>query len=47
MSFNLEASKQAQEVILTRKPQKKAYPPLYFNDSSVKEICTQKHLGMI
>ena len=47
MSFNPEPLKQAQEVIFTRKLQKKDYPPLYFNDSSVKETCTQKHLGML
>ena len=43
MSFNPEPSKQAQEVIFTRKLQMK----LYFNDSSVKETCKQKHLGML
>ena len=42
MSFNLETSKQDQEVIFTHK-----YPTLYFNDSSVKETCRQKHLGML
>ena len=47
MSFNPEPSKQAQEVIFTRKLQKKDYPLLYFNDSSVKDTCTQKHLGML
>ena len=47
MSFNPEPSKQAQEVILTRKLQKKDYPPLYFNDSSEKETFKQKHLGMV
>ena len=47
MSFNPEPSKQAQDVIFTRKLQKKKLPPLYFNDSSVKETCTQKHLGML
>ena len=56
MSFNPEPSKQAQEVIFTRQLQKKDYQPphphpspspLYFNDSSVKETCTQKHLGML
>ena len=52
MSFNPEPSKQAQEVMFTRKLQKKDYPPpspppLYFNDSSVKETCKQKHLGML
>ena len=47
MSFNPEPSKQAQDVIFTRKLQKKKLPPLYFNDSSVKETCTQKHLGIL
>ena len=47
MGFNPEPSKQAQEVIFTRKLQKKDYPLLYFNDSSVKDTCTQKHLGML
>ena len=47
MSFNSEPSKQAQELIFTRKLQEKDYPQLYFNDSSVKETCTQKHLGML
>ena len=47
MSFNPEPSKQAQEVIFTRKLQKKDYTPLYINDSSVKETCKQKHLFWI
>ena len=47
MSFNPEPSKQAQEVIFTRKLQKKDYPPLYLNGSSVKETCRQKYLGML
>ena len=47
MSFNPELSKQVQEVIFTQKLQKKDYPPLYFNDSSVKETCKQKDLGML
>ena len=42
MSFNPEFSKQDQEVIFTHK-----YPTLYFNDSSVKENCKQKHLRML
>ena len=47
ISFNPEPSKQAQEVIFTGKLQKKDYPPLYFNDSSVKETFKQKHLGIL
>ena len=47
MSFNPEPSKQAQEVIFTRKLQKKDYPSLSFNDGSVKKTCKQKHLGIL
>ena len=47
MSFNPEHSKQAQEFIYKCKLQIKDYYTLYFNDSSVKETCKQKHLGMI
>ena len=47
MSFDLEPLKQAQEVILMRKLQKKDSPSLYFNDSLVKETCKQKHHGML
>ena len=47
MSFNPEHSKQAQEFIYKCKLQIKDYHTLYFNDSSVKETCKQKHLGMI
>ena len=43
----MNLSKQVQELIFTRKLQKKDYSPLYFNDSSVKKTCKQKHLGMI
>ena len=46
MTFNPEVSKQAQEGIFTSKLQKKDYPPLYFNSSSVKKTCKQKHLEM-
>ena len=42
ISFNPEPSKQAQEVIFMQKLQKKDYPPLYFNGSSVKETCKEK-----
>ena len=47
MSFNPKPSKQAQEVIFTPKLQKQDYLPLYFNNSSVKKACKQKHLGML
>ena len=47
MSFNSDPSKQAQEVIFSRKIQKTCYPSIYFNNKSVKQVPSQKHLGMI
>ena len=47
MSFNLDPSKQAQEVIFFRKIQKTCHPSIYFNNKSVKQVPSQKHLGMI
>ena len=38
MSFNPDASKEAQEVI---------YPPLHFNNIAVTQSTNQKHLGML
>ena len=47
MGFSPDPSKQAQEVILSRKTQKTYHPSVYFNNKSVKKIPSQKHLGMI
>ena len=47
MSFNLDPSKRAQEVIFSRKLQKKVYPPLHFNHIAVTQSTTQMHLGML
>ena len=44
MSFNPDPSKQAQEVIFSRKIQKTCYPSIYFNNKSVKQVPSQKHL---
>ena len=47
MSFNPDPSKQAQEVIFSRKIQKTCHPSVYFNNNkSVKQVPSQKHLGM-
>ena len=46
MSFNPDPSKQIHEVIFTRKLQKSTYSPLSFNNSTVTQSVTQKHLGM-
>ena len=47
MSFNPDPKKQAQEVIFSRKLQKTSHPSIYFNNKSVKQVPSQKHLGMI
>ena len=46
MSFNPDPSKQAQEVIFSRKVSKSNHPSLFFNNSAVAESSIQKHLGM-
>ena len=45
--FNPDPSKQAQEVTVSRKIQKICHPSIYFNDKSVKQVPSQKDLGMI
>ena len=47
MSFNPDPSKQAPEVIFSRKLQKSVYPPLHFNNIAVTQSTTQKHLVMV
>ena len=47
MSFNPDPSKQAQEFIFSCKIQKTCHPSIYFSNKSVKQVPSQKHLGMI
>ena len=47
MSFNPDPSKQAQEVIFSRKTKKLNHPPLTFSKSTVSQSTYQKHLGVI
>ena len=47
MSFNSDCSKQAQEVVFSRKIQKTCHPSIYFNNKLVKQVPSQKHLEMI
>ena len=48
MSFNPDySSKQAQEVIFSRKVNEESYPPLIFNNNIVYLATSQKHLGII
>ena len=46
MSFNQDPSKQSQEVIFSRKKNKVHHPPLLFNNSTIQQISSQKHLGI-
>ena len=47
MTFSPDPSRQTQEVIFSRKIQKTCHLPIYFNNKSVKQVPSQKHLGMI
>ena len=47
MSFNPDISKQAQEVIFSRKLKKTPHPPLMFNSNLVNKASSHKHLGII
>ena len=44
MSFNPDPSKQAQKVIFSRKINKVYHPPPLFNNSTVQQTSSQKHL---
>ena len=46
MSFNLDSSKQAQEVIFSLKIKKLLHPSLVFNNNNVLQASSQKHLGV-
>ena len=47
MSFNPDPTKQAQEVIFSRKNKKPNHPNLIFNQTNVNRTSSQKHLGLI
>ena len=47
MSFNPDSTKQAQEVIFSRKLKKPLHPSIKFNNVSVQNASLQKHLGLI
>ena len=46
MSLNPDPSKQAQEVIFSRKMKKLPHPSLIFNNNNVLQTSSQKHLGV-
>ena len=45
MSFNPDRTKQASEIIFSRKKNPTTHPPLFFNNSEFKLSSNQKHLG--
>ena len=47
MSLNPDPSKQAQEIIFSRKTRKINNPPLTFSKSNVSQTASQKHLAVI
>ena len=47
MSFNPDPTKQAQEVIFSRKLKKPLDPSSKFNNVPVQNASSQKHLGLI
>ena len=46
MSFDPDPTKQAQDVIFSRKSKKIEYQTIYYNDKPVAHTNCQKHLGM-
>ena len=47
MNLNLDPTKQAHEVIFSCKGKEIYHPPLVFNNTSVSQSSSQKHLGVI
>ena len=47
MNFNPDPTKQAHEVIFSRKAKEMYRPPLAFNNTSVSQSSSEKHLGVI
>ena len=46
MSFNPDTTKQAQEIIFSRKKNNTSHPSLYFNNTPIQRKSVQKHLGL-
>ena len=47
MNFNPDPTKQAHEVIFSRKTKEIYHPPLAFNNTNVSQSSSQKHLGVM
>ena len=46
MSFNPDRTKQAQEIIFSRKKNATTHPPLFFSNSEISLCSNRKHLGL-
>ena len=46
MNFNLDPTKETQELVFSRKVQTNNPPPLFFNENVVPQTTLQEHLGM-
>ena len=46
MSFNLDRTKHAQEIIFSKKTRKSLHSNLYFNDQIIGRSVSHKHLGL-
>ena len=46
MSFKSEITKQAQEILFSRKKNNTSHPSLYFNNTPIQRKSVQKHLGL-
>ena len=46
MSFNPDPTKQAEEILFSRKLKSPDHPPIYFNNIEVKRVSDHKHLGL-
>ena len=47
MKFDTDSTKQAKEMIFSRKKSVSIYPAVYFNNDPVNSTAADKHLGMI
>ena len=47
MSFNSDPTKQAQELVFSRKTKTEYHSPLAFNNNNVSETNSRKHLGVV
>ena len=47
MSFNPDPTKQAEEIIFSRKRNRQDHPPIFFNNFVVKTVSDHKHFGLI